>query len=115
MGGVLGFFLGCSILSLIELIYFMFETCANSLRNRLQTRNSKAVGNNKIFLYILLFVRFVSYKNDNFLLNFRKPYPVNVGILDNIKLVQKNSKNSITNPMQMYDKEAIRNYEKFYY
>ena len=48
-------------------------------------------------------------------LNFRKPYPVNVGILDNIKLVQKNSKNSIINPMRMYDKEAIRNYERFYY
>ncbi|KAL7034938.1 hypothetical protein ACKWTF_008188 [Chironomus riparius] len=32
VGGLLGFFLGCSILSLIEIVYFTFETCASRLK-----------------------------------------------------------------------------------
>ena len=41
IGGLLGFFLGCSILSLIEIVYFLFDTCATSLFNRFKTRKTK--------------------------------------------------------------------------
>ena len=45
IGGLLGFFLGCSILSLIEIIYFIFEMCCNKLKNRLN--NQKQIQSNK--------------------------------------------------------------------
>ena len=32
VGGLLGFFLGCSILSLIEIVYFTFEMCISRLK-----------------------------------------------------------------------------------
>lgn len=35
VGGLLGFFLGCSILSLIEIVYFLIQTCSSKLQSRL--------------------------------------------------------------------------------
>ena len=59
-------------------------------------------------------MHFISCANIYFF-NFSKPYPVDVSNLGIVKQLQKNSKQFNTNPVQMYDKEVLRNYERFYY
>ena len=55
VGGLLGFFLGCSILSFIEIVYFLFENCLSKLKDRFIKRGKNGNKKNAMWVSILIF------------------------------------------------------------